>query len=180
VGQNSESTVRHVYALVSLRPAAEREAALDYWREHRDDFTGPEWLFDEREAEDRLELRVSLSAEDGTGRRIDGEGSFGIGFPRTGLAAIAHRYRGPKLSDDPDEQTAILQRTYRAGPHDIEDHINQMLGRDPEQHRPPKLAWGGLIAALAANGIHVSEKELIESALTMELDRDVTAALDVS
>lgn len=151
---------------------------MEYWRQHRDEFTGPSWLLDRDKDPDHLELEVSLAAEDNTGCRIDVEGGFGIGFPRTGLAAIAHRYRGPKLSEDPVEQTELLRKTYRAGPHDIEDHINQMLGRDPEQHRPPRLAWGRLIEALTAAGLRVSEEELIRAPLTMELDDEVVAALE--
>jgi hypothetical protein len=167
-----------VYALVRLRPAAEREAVLEYWRQHRAEFTGPDWLLDEREDKDHLELEVSLSAEDSTGRRINGAGSFGIGFPRKGLAAIAHRYRGPKLSANPAEHAELLRRIYRAGPHDIEDHINKMLGRDPAQHRPSRLAWDSLIVALATTGLHTSEEELIEVPLTMALEEEVSAALD--
>lgn len=44
-----------------------------------------------------------------------------------------------------------------------------MLGRDPMLHRPPRLAWGGLIEALAGAGIVVSEQQLIDARLTIEL-----------
>jgi hypothetical protein len=63
------------------------------------------------------------------------------------------------------------------GRPDIEDGINQMLGRDPEMHRPPRLAWGHLIAALAAEHIQVTEQELIDAPLTVELERQLAAAL---
>jgi hypothetical protein len=64
-------------------------------------------------------------------------------------------------------------------PH-IEEGINRMLGRDPTLHRPPRLAWKQLIAALAANEIHVSEDELIEIPLTVELDQEATATLQAT
>ena len=53
-----------------------------------------------------------------------------------------------------------------------------MLGRDPELHRPPRLAWDGLIAGLATEGIHADEETLIETPLTMDLAEEVRVALD--
>ncbi|MCW3018571.1 MAG: hypothetical protein JWN10_879 [Solirubrobacterales bacterium] len=61
---------------------------------------------------------------------------------------------------------------------DIEDRVNQMLGRDPRLHRPPRLSWDGLIAALGSAGIDVTEEQLIETPMTVELDSEVEAALD--
>jgi hypothetical protein len=63
---------------------------------------------------------------------------------------------------------------------DIEEGIDRVLGRDPALRRPPRLAWGQLIAALAANGIHVGEDELIEIPLTVELDEEVAARLEAA
>ena len=48
-----------------------------------------------------------------------------------------------------------------------------MLGRDPKLHRPPRLAWGGLIDALVGTGIVVTEQELIDAPLTIELSAEV-------
>ena len=45
--------------------------------------------------------------------------------------------------------------------HDVQDAINQLLGRDPEQHRPPRLAWDGLIRVLREHGADLREEELI-------------------
>jgi hypothetical protein len=56
---------------------------------------------------------------------------------RRGIAAIWHRYKGPPLPEDEKEQRAALER-YHVGLADIESAIDQMLGRDPEQHRPPR------------------------------------------
>ncbi len=53
-----------------------------------------------------------------------------------------------------------------------------MLGRDPEQHHSPRLAWGRLIEALATAGLNVSEEELIQVPLTMGLDDEGRAALE--
>lgn len=60
---------------------------------------------------------------------------------------------------------------------DIEDGINQLLGRDPTLHQPPGLAWGGLIAALAAAGIQTDDHELAALPLSVELDDEVAARL---
>ncbi len=49
-----------------------------------------------------------------------------------------------------------------------------MLGRDPKLHRPPRLAWGGLIDALVGAGIVVSEQELIDTPLTIELSPEAS------
>jgi len=102
---------------------------------------------------------------------------FGISMWRRGVGAIWHRYRGPRLSDDPATETELLNRSYRVGLTDIQDAINQMLGRDPEQHRPPRLAWRQLIDALTGAGVAVTEQELIDAPLTVELASEVHAEL---
>jgi hypothetical protein len=81
------------------------------------------------------------------------------------------------VSGTPDEQTEFLERTYHVGPHDIEDGVDQMLGRDPQQHRPPRLAWDGLMAALQAEGIEATEQELIDAPITVEFEPEVAAEL---
>jgi len=95
---------------------------------------------------ERIDLLVSLSAEDGAGRLIDAGAAFAMGGheARTG----------------------------------IEDSIDRLLGKDPRQHRPPRLSWDGLIAALASAGIEATEEQLIDAPLTVELDDEVEAALD--
>jgi hypothetical protein len=70
----------------------------------------------------------------------------------------------------------LLER--RVDIHDIEDAINQMLGRDPALHRPPRLSWQNVIRALEQAGIQVTERELILSPLTIELTPEVQAELD--
>jgi hypothetical protein len=167
------SPVERVYAMVRLSRSLEGDGR----DQPRESSGGRIRLVGAGHDEQRLRLTVGLVALDSAGRRIAAEGGFGLGGPKRGLGAIWHRYRGPALSDDPTEQVEILDRTYRVGLQDIEDAINQMLGRDPELHRPPRLAWDALIAALAAHGIQVSEQELIDTPLTIELDPDVLAEL---
>jgi hypothetical protein len=65
----------------------------------------------------------------------------------------------------------------RAVGSELYDAVNQMLGRDPEQHRPPRLSWGQLIDALANVGVCVTEQELIDTPLTVELSPEVKAQL---
>ena len=55
--------------------------------------------------------------------------------------------------------------------------INQMLGRDPTLHRPPRLSWGRLVGALSEAGIRVTERDLIAAPLTVELAPEVQAEL---
>ena len=93
------------------------------------------------------------------------------------MSVIWHRYRGPQLSQDPADEAELLDRSYRLGLTDIEDAINQMLGRDPEQRRPPRLAWGRLIEALADAGMVATEQELIDAPLTVELSPEVEAEI---
>jgi hypothetical protein len=128
----------------------------------------------------RYQMYASLAVNLSDGRRVaTGVRDLGFSGPRDGFGAIVHRYRGPLLSDDPDEHQRLLDETYHVSLPDVEDSINQMLGRDPELHRPPRLAWSGLIAALAAVGISVTEDELIATPLTLELSDEVKAEIAV-
>src|SRR5579864_6924454 len=70
--------------------------------------------------------------------------SMGSAGPSRGVAAITKRYAGPPLPEDPVASQCVLH-AYRVQRHDVEDAINQLLGRDPELHRPPRLSWGHLI-----------------------------------
>lgn len=125
-----------------------------------------------------LSLHVSLLAELCDGRRIAARtGDFGMSGPRRG---IWHRWHGPPLPADPEEANRLMLTEHHVDRHDIEDGINQMLGRDPDLHHPPRLAWDGLIATLAEAGVHVTERDLIETPFTVELTSGVQAELDPS
>jgi hypothetical protein len=78
---------------------------------------------------DEITMDVTLSVGLLDGRRVSG-GGFGIGGIRHGTNAIWKAYRGPQLSDAPEEHQRLLEKTFRFGMPDIEDSINQMLGRD--------------------------------------------------
>ena len=58
----------------------------------------------------------------------------------------------------------------------MEDIINSVLGRDPEQMRPPTgLAWEALIKLLDREGITVAEDELIATPFVFELSDELLA-----
>jgi hypothetical protein len=123
---------------------------------------------------DRVSLTVYLSATLSDGRTVGGAvPDLGLGGPRRG---IWHRWHGPSLPGD-EEQVSHGLRAHRVDVHDIEDGINQMLGRDPSLHRPPRLSWGGLIDALAAGGVTATESELVEVPMTVRLMPDVLSDL---
>jgi hypothetical protein len=152
--------VRRVFALVDLQSWGEEHRMRHVMATHASS----------------LALQVSLSAEDGSGRRIWTAGrDMRISGPRTG---IWHRWHGPPLPRDPKEVERITGDGHPVDVADIEDGINQLLGRDPTLHRPPRLAWGNLIRALAEAGIAVSEDDLIAAPLTIELSREVEAELE--
>ena len=63
---------------------------------------------------DKLHVRVRLSALLKDGVTVTSAGDdFGISTPRRGVGAIWHRYRGPRLSDDPATEAEMLNRSYR-------------------------------------------------------------------
>ena len=102
---------------------------------------------------------------------------MGIGMHRTGPASIWKQYAGPPpLPSDPAEQERFLAQ-YRVRRRDVEDAVNQMLGRDPEQHRPPRLSWETLIDRLAEAGIEVTEQQLIGLPFRCEFSAPLRAEL---
>jgi hypothetical protein len=121
---------------------------------------------------------ATLFAVSADGRRITvPDASMGAGGPRRGIAAITKRYAGPPLPEDPDARRRVLD-PYRVQRHDVEDAINQLLGRDPEMHRPPRLSWGHLIELLAEHGKVVSEEELIAMPFVYEFPAESLAAFE--
>jgi hypothetical protein len=74
VSDKHPNHIRRVYARVVLRPLAEQEEILEAGRSHMSRARYAEWLAAIRSPDD-LDLLVSLTAEDRTGRRIDGMGA---------------------------------------------------------------------------------------------------------
>ena len=102
---------------------------------------------------------------------------MGAAGPRRGIAAITKRYAGSPLPEDPDPRQRVLD-AYHVQRHDVEDVMNQMLGRDPEMHRPPRLSWDPLIELLAEHGTAVSEDQLIAMPFEFEFSAEALAALE--
>jgi hypothetical protein len=102
---------------------------------------------------------------------------MGAAGPSRGIAAITKRYAGPPLPEDPDARRRVLD-AYRAQRHDVEDAMNQLLGRDPEMRRPPRLSWGPLIELLAEHGKVVTEEELIAMPFVFEFPAESFAAFE--
>jgi hypothetical protein len=178
--QSDGPVVRRVIAHVELASDAERRAKVDALRKGAL-ARGPEKQARmERSIPDSAtyKMTVTLAADLDDGRRVSAAG-FGFGGPRTGLGAIWHRYRGPQLSDDPAENERLLDASYHVGLPDIADAVNQMLGRDPHQHRPPRLSWGHLRDALAEADIQMTEEELIAIPLELELSDLVKAEISL-
>jgi hypothetical protein len=164
--------VKRVVATVELESSMWTELA----RTRETDGGGPRPRVQVSGNPEDLSLHVSLGAEDAAGQRVDTPGrDFGLRGPRRG---VWHRWHGPALPEDRAEAERLALFEHRVDIHDIEDGINQMLGRDPELHRPPRLAWRNLIRALEQAGIQVTEDELIVAPLTIELAPEVRAELD--
>ena len=164
------SVVDRVVAHVDLVSAAERRARVKTLRSG----AGSHGPVNRRQIvraaldPETYTMTVTLSVELRDGRRVSAS-CFEFGGPREGLAATWHRYRGPALSVDPEENQRLLDESYHVGLVDVQDAVNQMLGRDPDQHRPPRLSWGHLRDALADADIQLTEQELIAAPLDLEL-----------
>jgi hypothetical protein len=121
---------------------------------------------------------AQLFAENSDGDRISATGfSVGAGGPRHGISAIWKRYSGPSLPDDPAARRVVLEN-YHVQRQDVEDALNQLLGRDPEQHRPPRLSWQPLIELLQQRGVSVTEEKLIEMPFVFEFSQRSLSALE--
>jgi hypothetical protein len=123
---------------------------------------------------DRLAVTGRLFAQTAAGERLTCERlAMGIGLWRRGRSAIWKCYVGPPPLPEGPTQCDRLLESYRLGRQDIEDAVNQMLGRDPDQHRPPRLSWSPLIELLADHGVRVSEPDLIALPFRCELSPEV-------
>jgi hypothetical protein len=131
-------------------------------------------------SDDEWGAGATLFALSTDGRRLSVTGGpMGAGGQRRGIAAIWKRYSGPLLPDNPGARRRALE-AYRVQRRDVEDAINQLLGRDPEMHRPPRLSWGPLIDLLAEHGTVVTEQELIAMPFVFEFPAESVSALEAA
>jgi hypothetical protein len=124
----------------------------------------------------RWSADATLFAVSADGSRITATPArMGAAGPSRGIAAITKRYAGP-LPEDPEARRGVLD-AYRVQRHDVEDAMNQLLGRDPEMHRPPRLSWDPLIELLAEHGKVVTEEELTATPFVFEFSAKSLSAL---
>lgn len=160
---NDETLIVGIVAAVELQSDADKQESVAALRRiPAVDPDGRERAIENIQDPSMYTMCVRLVANLSDGRQAStGVRDFSFSGPRHGVAAIHHRYRGPKLSDDPGEEVRMLEETYHVGLSDVQDAINQMLGRDLEQHSPPRLSWMNLLAALSLEGVSVAAEDLI-------------------
>ena len=141
-----------IVASVRLRPPADRQQLREHLRAHRESYPGPP----ERP---QAFLDPARDAE-----RLD-----------LLVQLSAREDTGRRI--DAGATIGLSGHTSVAA---VEEGIDRLLGRDPALRRPPRLAWGQLIEALAQAGIHTSEEELIALPLTLELDDEAAVRLTPS
>ena len=104
-------SVKQVIAYVDLQSQAAKEAKAQRFRESH-------WADKPQELERivagildpaKYQMNVTPTAELDDGQQITG-GGFGFSDPRNGVAAIWHRYRGPKLHENPAEHEDCCTR----------------------------------------------------------------------
>jgi hypothetical protein len=130
----------------------------------------------------RLVVEVTAFAEGTEGERIAPlRLHTEIAFWRHGRHAIWKRYTGSRpLPSDSVEEAAVLEQ-YRLQAQDVEDAVNQMFGRDPEQHQVPRsVGWQQLMMALGEEGIEVTIEELKAAPFVCELSPGLVGELDRS
>lgn len=71
---------------------------------------------------------------------------------------------------------AVLEH-YKLHTRDIEDAVNQMLGRDPEQESPAELSWTPLVSAMHEAGIEANEMQLRAAPFRFEFAEEVLAQI---
>ena len=129
-------------------------------------------------APDQLPVSAQLFAETRSGVRLTVGRPTIIGpMARSGPPA---RWKDPpSLAHDPKQSEPVLYsyETYRVHRRDVEDVVNYVLGRDPEQLRPPSLSWGPLMEVLGNEGILVSEDDLIATPFSFEFSDEFLAEL---
>jgi hypothetical protein len=144
--------------------AARQDEAVFQAEEERRQFVTP--------APGVLAVVVRLFAELASNERlVTSEYGLALGLNRGQRAYIGTRpVRTPPLSSGSAELALVPRR-------DLEDAVNLMLGRDPEQPRLPQLGWDTLVEVLAREGITVTEEELIGLPFHLEFSPRLQAEL---
>ena len=129
-------------------------------------------------APDQLPVSAQLFAETRSGVRLTVGRPTIIG-PMARSGPWARWKDPPSLPRDPKQRGRVLQsyETYRVRRRDVEDVVNYVLGRDPEQLRPPSLSWGPLMNVLGNEGILVSENDLVATPFSFEFSDEFLAEL---
>ena len=131
-------------------------------------------------APDQLPVSAQLFAETRSDVRLSVGRPTIIGpMARSGPSA---RWKDPpSLPSDPKQRERALEsyENYRVHRRDVEDVINYVLGRDPEQLRPPSLSWDPLMEVLGNEGIVVTEDELIAAPFAFEFSDEFLAELAI-
>lgn len=74
-----------------------------------------------------------------------------------------------------------ILRNYHVQPHDIEDHINDSLGRLPRKApdfpSSPTVGWANLIESLLAQGLVVTADDLVAAPMRIEFAPEVQSNL---
>lgn len=132
----------------------------------------------ERSDPRRLVVEVTAFAESAEGERIvPARPHTEIAFWRRGPGAIWKQYTGNPLPSDPAAEAAVLGQ-YRLQAQDVEDAINQMFGRDPEQTQVPRSAgWEQLMMALGERGLQITVEELRAAPFACELSSNLMREL---
>ena len=99
-------------------------------------------------------------------------------MPRHGEVGASWK-RGPRLPGGAEDGRQMYE-SHRLKRRDMEDVINSVLGRDPDQIRPFALGWGPLIDLLDRNGIVVTEDELVATPFVFEFSDALLAELEAN
>jgi hypothetical protein len=177
----SDTVGGHTVCEVPDQPRIVAAGAIVELQAPQEPSSGRHHRFSVSDGSDRLAVTARLFAETSDGQRLVAPTSaMAIGLWRHGPEAISKRYLGPPpLPQDPDEQEQFLSQ-YRLRHRDVADAVNQMLGRDPEQHRPPRLSWDTLIQVLPEHGFELTEERLIALPFCCQLAPAVEAELSAT
>ncbi len=98
---------------------------------------------DDRFSPDRMHLCVSLGAELDEGAVVSsGTTDMAIGGLSKRDLLMAASTERPSPEQSLAEARRIHGPDVMRGASTIDEYVDQLLGRDPTLHRPPRLAWG--------------------------------------